>query len=197
MGSLERSVLQRKARRMPGLQATPTGTGAIAATRATTTTVKVDKDGTTTVVATITQGTPTAVDGALTMDTAVVTEGMMTLVVPLKAQAIFGMMTSLTGAMIVLAVTTRKMDAMMPIIYVNSAVALAKGVSLVLALLVINAAGLLTTTLHVVYIARQGAARVLSPMTVVVDPAQGKGISIMLEMSTSRTKAGESITILP
>ncbi len=101
---------------MPVLWATPTETRAIAATRSMTTTVRVDKDGTTTLVATITQGTPTTVDGAPNMDTAIIAEGMMTLVSPINAHAIVGMTIALlsamvvaltTAVMIVLTVTTR------------------------------------------------------------------------------------------
>ncbi len=142
---------------MPVLSATPTGTRAIAATRATTA-VKVDKDGTTTVFATINQGILTAEEGAPTMDTAIVTKGMMTLVVPIKAQAIVGMTIALvstiivaltTVAMIALAVTTRRMDAMILTTYVKGAVALKRGVALGLVLLIINAAGGLTATIRV------------------------------------------------
>ncbi len=143
---------------MPVLQATPTGTGAIVTTRAMTV-VRVDKDGTRTVVATITQGISTATDEVPTVGTAVVIKGMMTLVVPIKAQAIVGMTAApadamitalITVVMIVLAGTTTTTDAMMLTTSVKSAVVLMEGVILGRTLLVIDAAGCLIATLGVV-----------------------------------------------
>ncbi len=196
MGSSKRSVPQKKARRMPVNQETPTGTGAIVATRAMKV-VNVAKDGTRTVVETITQGIPAAADKVPTVGTAVATEGMMTLVVPIKAQAIVGVTIALTGAMIgalitvvmiILAGTTTTTGTMMPTTSVKSTVVLMEGVVLGRALPMIYAAGCSIATLRVIAAVRRGAAHVLPLMTVVADPTRGRGISTMLEACISRTK---------